>query len=392
MLTALRIVPFLILTISMFYYPQEVIKSASTGLSLWIGYVLPALLPFFIISDLLMKQGFVHFLGVLLEPLMRPLFRLPGKASFVLAMTHASGIPIGAILTCKMRKEGEITKAEGERLLAFTSNPSPGFMFGAVAAGMLGNPALGIIIAGSVYSANLIVGLIFRFYGHVPAAKAKHKFSIGLALRELERAQSQNKKPIGQLLADSIRDSISTILLVGGFIVFFSVITEMMTTLQINSKLAWGIDLISGHLLSVSGGNALIQGFMETTLGCKAAAGSFSTLTSQIGMIVFLLGWGGLSVFAQVASFTASTDLSFLPFVIGRTLHAFLALIISQILLRFSNIPTMVLPVSLTEEPRIWLLSLRWSFLGFSAIIFLMFTALIIKVILDSFIPSSHNI
>lgn len=356
----------------MFSFPQEVIKAASNGLSLWANYVLPALFPFFIISDLLMKQGFVHLLGALLEPLMRPLFRLPGKASFIIAMTHTSGIPIGAILTCKMRKEGEITRTEGERLLAFSSNPSPGFMFGAVASGMLGNPALGIVIAGSVYIANFIVGLIFRFYGNTREPNRSYQFSLRKAWIELEQVQKKNRKPIGEMLGEAVRESISTILLVGGFIVFFSVITQMMTVLQINSLFAEGIALITGGFIQASGGNALIQGFMETTLGCQASVMALDSLNSQIGMIAFLLGWGGLSVFAQVASFTASTDLRFIPFVIGRILHSFLALIFSQIIMRYSDIPTMILPSSLTEGTKIWFLTLRWSTLNFVGILLLL--------------------
>lgn len=370
MLTALRILPFLILIIIMFFYPQEVLMSASTGLSLWADYLLPALFPFFIISDLLMKQGFVHFLGVVLEPLMRPLFRLPGKASFVIAMTHTAGIPIGAILTCTMRKQGEITQIEGERLLAFTCNPSPGFMFGAVASGMLGNPALGIIIAGSIYIANFIVGLMFRFYGKDCEPRVQNTFSWRKAWLELEVNQLKNKKPIGEMLADAVRDSTSTIFLVGGFIVFFSVITHLLAVLNVNTILAKGITQISGGLLSLAGGNALIQGFLETTLGCKATVSAFSSLQAQVGMLAFLLGWGGLSVFAQVASFTASTDLRFLPFIIGRSLHAVLALFISQLLLCFSKLPVMVLPPSLTEANKTWLLSLRWSIVLFSGTFF----------------------
>lgn len=309
-----------------------------------------------------------------MEPLMRPLFRLPGKAAFVLAMTHTSGIPIGAILTSKMRQRGELTRIEGERLLAFTCNPSPGFMFGAVASGMLGNPALGILIAGSIYISNLIVGLLFRFYGYIPSSQPKYKFSFRQAWHELEYAQKKNNKPIGEMLAEAVRESVSTILLVGGFIVFFSVVIQMMTTLQINAHLAEAITLISGGLLSVSGGDALVQGLMETTLGCKATVTAFSSLNSQIGMLAFLLGWGGISVFAQVASFTAPTDLRIFPFILGRILHSILALIISQILLRFSEIPTMLLPVFLTEEPRYWLLSLRWSALYFFLTGFLLVT------------------
>ncbi|HBC98115.1 MAG TPA: sporulation integral membrane protein YlbJ [Clostridium sp.] len=372
MITTLRILPFLLLICAMFYYPQEVLKSASAGLSLWANYLLPALFPFFVVSDLLMKQGFVHVLGVLLEPLMRPLFRLPGKASFVLAMTHTSGIPIGAILTCKMRKEGAITRIEGERLLAFTCNPSPGFMFGALASGMLSNPALGIIIAGSIYLSNFIVGLLFRFYGQDPNPGFKHDFSFRRAWRELRLVQKENKKPTGKMLADAVHESVSTILLVGGFIVFFSVITHLMSILRINAYLAQGVTLISGGLLSTLGANALVQGLIESTIGCKATISAFSSLNSQVGMLTFILGWGGISVLAQVASFTASTDLRLLPFVLGRVLHSFLALIISQILLLFSEIPAMSLPISLTGETRNWLLSLRWSAFYFIGTIFLL--------------------
>lgn len=373
MRTSLKILPFLLLLLTMFFYPQEVLESAAKGLILWTNYVLPALFPFFIISELLTNLGFVNFLGILLEPLMRPLFRLPGKASFIIAMTHTAGIPIGAILTCQMRKSGEITRAEGERLLAFTSNPSPGFMFGAVASGMLGNPALGIVIASSVYIANFIVGLLFRFYGPNSPSSA-YSYSFHKAWLKLESAQQKNKKPIGELLGDAVRKSISTILLVGGFIVFFSVITQMMNVLRITALLAQGISLLSGGFISVSGGNALILGFMETTLGCQAAATSFTGLSSQIGVIAFLLGWGGLSVFAQVASFSTTTDLRFFPFFLGRMLHACLALFISQIFLRFTEVPTMILPHSLIAGESTWYLSLKWSALYFAGTLCLLVT------------------
>lgn len=365
MKTALRILPFFLLSAGMFYYPQEVLTSALTGLNLWYNYILPALFPFFIVSELLMKQGFVHFLGALLEPLMRPLFRLPGKASFVLAMTHTSGIPIGAVLTSRMRKEGEITKTEGERLLAFTCNPSPGYMFGAVASGMLGNPSLGIIIAGSVYIANLIVGLIFRFYGPVPQNPVKHSVSLRHAWQELKKAQLKNKKPIGEMLGEAVKESTITILLVGGFIVFFCVIIHMMTIWHVTSILSKIINAVTGNLLSIDGAKALVEGLLETTLGCQEAISAYPSLNLKIGMLTFFMGWGGIAVFAQVASFTSSTDLRFFPFLLGRTLHAFLALIVSQIMLLFSDVPTAALPGSLTEGKKLWLLTLRWSSLYF---------------------------
>ncbi|MBP2650127.1 MAG: ylbJ, partial [Firmicutes bacterium] len=66
------------ITIAMVEYPKEAFDSAIVGLTLWWNVVFPALLPFFILSEILMGLGVVHFIGVLLEPLMRPVFNVPG--------------------------------------------------------------------------------------------------------------------------------------------------------------------------------------------------------------------------------------------------------------------------------------------------------------------------
>ena len=65
----------------------------------------PALLPFFIGSEILMGLGVVHYLGVLLEPLMRPVFNVPGVGSFVIAMGLASGFLVGGNISTQMRRK-----------------------------------------------------------------------------------------------------------------------------------------------------------------------------------------------------------------------------------------------------------------------------------------------
>ncbi|NMA69361.1 MAG: sporulation integral membrane protein YlbJ [Desulfitobacterium sp.] len=353
MTSIIRILPFLFLALSMFYYPQEVVNSASNGLQLWWEYVIPALLPFFILSELLLASGFVHFLGVMLEPLMRPLFRLPGQASFVVAMSFTSGIPIGAILTSKLRNQKILTQEEGERLLAFTCNPSPGFMFGAVASGMLGRPELGIVIAGSIYLANLLVGIVFRFYRVSETNRNSSLFpSPKIALRELQKAQRADSRPFGKLLGDAVKQSINNILMVGGFLVFFSVFVGLLEKLKITYALGYLSQKFTGGFLSFQEVSALVTGFLETTLGCESVISSFTTLDLQIAILVGILGWGGLSVFAQVASFSSTTDLKFAPFVYGRILQSLFAVILSQLFLSFIEIP--VFQIHLPAEFGFW--------------------------------------
>ena len=54
------------------------------------------------------RLGVVHMMGVFLEPVMRPLFNVPGTGSFVMAMGLASGFPIGAILTAELRSRNPV--------------------------------------------------------------------------------------------------------------------------------------------------------------------------------------------------------------------------------------------------------------------------------------------
>lgn len=373
MAAAIRIIPLFLLALAMFFYPQDVVSSATTGLTLWWAFVLPALLPFFILSDLLMGAGLVHFLGILLEPLMRPFFHLPGKASFVVAMGYTSGFPVGAVLTTKLRQQNQLTQAEGERLLAFTSNPSPGFMFGAVASGMMGRPELGLILAGSVYLSNLIVGIIFRYYRYHPTeGHINTSISLKKAWQELLKAQELDGRPFGQLLGDAVKQSIQTVLLVGGFITFFSVLINLLNVTHVTTSLARFLNFLAGDHFTLQGVTAVVNALFENTLGCRTSLQAFSGLNVQIAILSAVLAWGGLSVFAQVASFTSLTDLRFSAFFLGRVLQMLLAPLISQILLFFAKVPaTSPLFILPSWEPATsFLLTWRFSVWVFCAVMF----------------------
>ncbi len=340
MATVARVFALSLLALGMFMYPQEVLISASGGLALWWRFVLPALLPFFILSELLMAAGFVHFLGVLLETFMRPVFRLPGKAAFVVAMGYTSGFPMGAVLTARLRKAGEITRVEGERLLAFTNNPSPGFMFGAVASGMLGKPSLGIIISSSIYLANLLVGFLFRFYRVAPRPQDSNRSpSFKRAWQEMRDAQFKDNRAIGQILSDAIKQSITTVLMVAGFMAFFSVILRLLNIWHVTEFLAALIHVVF-KVLPLPMLQAFLNGLVEMTLGCQGTIQAVSELNHQVALLALLMGWSGLSVFAQVAGFISETDLRFAPFVVARILQGIFALVLSQLFLIFTKIPT----------------------------------------------------
>lgn len=117
------------LTFSLVLHPQAALQASIRGLNIWWEVVFPSLLPFFIIAELLISIGVVKFIGVILEPLMRPLFRVPGIGGFVWAMGMASGFPAGAKLSARLRKSNQLTQIEAERLVSFTNSSNPLFYF-----------------------------------------------------------------------------------------------------------------------------------------------------------------------------------------------------------------------------------------------------------------------
>ena len=327
------------ITIAMVTYPKEAFDSAIMGLNLWWNVVFPSLLPFFILSEILMGIGVVHFIGVLLEPLMRPIFNVPGVGAFAMSMGLASGYPMDAVITCKFRKNQLCTSVEAERLLSFTNTADPLFMFGAVAVGMFGMPELGATIALAHYLSSFLVGIIFRFHGRTrdsytqdaPAAKGN---IIVRAFRALYNARQEDKRATGQLLGDAVKTSMNTIMLIGGFIIVFSVFIRIMTVVGITDILT----SLFASLLSVIGYSSslapsLVSGLFELDLGTLAASQAEAPLAQKVAIAGAIIAWSGLSVHGQVASIVIESGIRMTPYMIGRLLHAVLAAIITVQLL-----------------------------------------------------------
>ena len=350
-----------LMAISLIAFPRESVDASIRGLDMWWEIVFPSLLPFFIVSEMLIGFGVVKFIGVLLEPLMRPLFRVPGVGGFVWAMGMASGYPSGAKLTARLRQEGQLTKVEAERLVSFTNCSNPLFIFGAVSIGFFGNAKLGFLLALAHYLGNISVGLIMRFYGNDNEEKKRtneQKFSIILALRELHRTRLKEQRPLGRLLGDAVMSSVQTLLMIGGFIILFSVINKLLFHLHITAFLGQFVEfiLVSLHLPDVLS-IPYISGLFEITLGSQLTSQvQEATLMQQAVITSFILAFSGFSVQAQVASITSQTDIAFKPFFIARIMHGFFAAIYAFLLwgivyegLANSDQPSNAIPVSVLE-------------------------------------------
>ncbi len=361
-------------TISMIIFPETAFDGALDGLTIWWNVVFPALLPFFIGAEILMGLGVVRFMGTLLQPIMKPLFNVPGVGSFVMAVGLASGFPLGSILTAKIRRQNLCTKTEAERLICFTNTADPLFMFGAVAVGMLKDPYLGTIIAIAHYLSSFTVGILMRFYkknnDDITYEERKQDNIIVRAFNSMFEAKRSDGRPFGQLMGDAIKNSINTLLLIGGFIILFSVIINIFEIIGfmgiVNSILYKIFSPVGAHPEII---DSFINGFFEVSLGCETAGSlpDYIPLTSKLMAISAIIAWSGISVHAQVASITSDTDINITPFIYARFLHGLLGAIytipVSGWLLDESYYPVLADQVITSSAPwdiNIWFLSSGW--------------------------------
>ncbi|RYG74063.1 sporulation integral membrane protein YlbJ [Lentibacillus lipolyticus] len=325
--------------ISLIRFPDQSLEASIRGLNMWWEIVFPSLLPFFITAELLIGFGFVKFIGVLFEPIMRPLFNVPGVGSFAWAMGMASGYPTGAKIATRLREEKQLTRVQAERLVSFTNASSPLFIFGAVSVGFFYDVKLGVVLAASHYIGNALVGVCMRFYGRnkekqLETAKTeKQKVSILRAFREMHRTRVNDPRPFGKIVGDAVLNSIQTLVMVGGFIILFSVFTKLLYIAGITQAIAFLFQyLLKFFTIPAELAVPLFSGLFEITLGTNLISqNDAANLLEKIIVVSFILGFNGLSVQAQVASIIASSDIRFAPYFFARILHGLFAAILTVI-------------------------------------------------------------
>lgn len=344
---ALIIVLLLLLMVT---YPATIYRGAMNGISLWWRIVFPSLLPFFIVTELLLALGMVHFLSALLEPLTQKVFRLPGAAAFGLAVGFTSGYPMGAAVAARLRLEGLLSAKEAAKLAAFANNASPLFIFVAVAVGMFQSPQLGPFLAGIHYASNILTGLTFALFTRPPAPCPVSPWRR--AVEVLAKTQRADVRNIGQLAGEAVRHAINNLFTIAGFICLFAVIFQLFAEVPLFK----GCMNACGKILQQFGvpeelWPAVGAGFFEITLGAKTAAAAAVPLNQKLLLTEAILSWGGLSVVMQALSFLAAAKVSGGLFLLGRALQAVYACLFTHILFpvfapRFSQPAALVPPAA----------------------------------------------
>lgn len=298
------------------------LSSAKTGLTLWANSVVPSLLPFFIATELLGYTNIISLLGKSLTKFMKPIFNVPGEGAFPFIMGIISGYPMGAKIVSTFKEQSICTNDECERLIAFTNNSGPLFIIGTIGVGLFKDAKIGFLLFLTHILACITVGFLFRWW---KSNKRKRTSCINVNNKNFQSKISLSN--LGEILAFSIMNSINTILLIGGFIVLFSVVISILDDSKILQFFANSISpVLNVFNIPNKFAEGILTGLIEVTNGvCSVSAISNKYISTNIIICAFLLGFGGISITLQILSITSKSEISIKPYIFGKLLQGVFA-------------------------------------------------------------------
>lgn len=300
----LIILLFLILTFCILTHSPLSLTYASMGLELWFRKMIPSLLPFMILSGIMVRLKLTEKMAMAIFPVVGPVYRVRKNVVYCMMLGFLCGFPMGAKVTADLLERDMLTEKEAEYLLAFCNNIGPVY-FCSFVLPLLGRQLTLPYLFG-MYGIPLLYGLFLRYtvFGNTLDAEAnlfskkqRSNFipdAAGVKGRSRSSmlhicAADNDRKQLGLRLLEAVDESIVTslqsILTLGGYMILFNLLN------------------LVPHLL-LGREPSLLAPILEITGGLSMLGGGLPLYS------LLVLSFGGLSCIAQTYSCIKGTGLS----------------------------------------------------------------------------------
>lgn len=281
----------------------EIIESIKFSFNICVNNLFPCLIPFMIISNILTNYNFVQDISDILSNITTKIFKVNKSCAFALIMSMISGTPSNSKYLKDLFNNRLINEYDISKCLCFCHFTNPIFILGTIGYSFLGNKRIGLIILISHYLGNFISGILNR--------NKKYK------IINLEHKSNLNKKVFINVLNESIKSTIDTLLLIMGIITSCLIITGL-----INS------------IFKINNDYKFIFGILEITQGLKYLSLSNINITLKIVISTFFITFGGFCIHLQIFSILDNNKIRYLPYFINRIFTGILSSFISLILFK----------------------------------------------------------
>ena len=290
LLKILSVIFFFIMLISSTNTKQASIN----GLNLWLYTIVPTLLPYFIATNIIIYFNAFSSTAKLFHPALRKIFKCSKNGVFPIVCGFICGFPLGIKTINDLLQTKKITATEANYLSIFCNNLSMAFYINIVILNLF-NP--NYIISTHKYG-KLFVFLLFilPYLSSVITSKIylfNHKSDIinlckqaDVDIKKQATSIQKSNNVSMNFLGYCISNALESILKIGGYVILFSIISNLSVKyLQLKglaSDLCFPILEISNIEASINGHSLYLKILMGITL---CTFGGFSALFQSLAMI-----------------------------------------------------------------------------------------------------------
>lgn len=282
----IAIVLFLILLL---FFPSVALSGSRYGLSLWMTELVPVLLPFFITIQLFKAS----------------LPNMANKRAFLLCGLLC-GYPAGASLVTGQYNNGLLTKRKAYFYLGFVNNPSPMFTMVFCGQNLLSlNTWQCFLLLAINITASFLGSLLFYFFSGFRLSNNKPDTPSSLP-KTAEAVLSS------ALLDRIILDSFFTLFKIGGYVILFSILGQLLF-----------------HFIPLSAYSVLGSSMLEISSGVSYLRELSVPVFTKKVLMSGILAFGGLSAAFQTGSILTGSGLKLFPYILIKLLNGVCATILS---------------------------------------------------------------
>lgn len=273
---------FLLLSVCFLLHAKKTSEFAYIGLKTWFDQMIVSLFPFLVLMNLLIKTGLSDLFIRPFYYILRPFFRNVPDAIFVIFFGFLCGFPLGGKSAVDLYEKGKISKKNAEYLLCFSNNLGPAYMLGFFL-GTIKPPGSVAFAFFCLYGIPLLYGLFLRHTFYKKALDNEY-------MQRRNHPKLYSFQSIPAALPDAIRDSLSQIAMLGGYMILFNAL-RIVPHLLLGSYRYCYIAVQS--VLEISGGllclNTSLTGGIQKTI-CLYALFSFNGFCCHFQTLSFLQG------------------------------------------------------------------------------------------------------
>lgn len=230
----------LYLIVLLLRYPTLSLEYASTGLNLWFTKMVPTLLPFMILSGIMIRMNLTESFVSLLHPLLRRIFGTSKNGSYTIIMGFLCGFPMGARIVGELCESNKLSREEGSRLLYFCNNIGPIYFLSYVVPTLaIDKPIMPLFI---MYGIPLLYGLILLRAPLILRKPHIQQKNCKVSGSDISISPSSSRSESISLLAAidaSVLSGLLGIAKLGGYMVFLICLTLFLCLFIMSMIIFW---------------------------------------------------------------------------------------------------------------------------------------------------------